>query len=897
MEIRKIVALRGPNIWSYSQALEATVDLGPLKDSPSNELPGFNERLMAWLPTMIEHRCSIGERGGFFERLRRGTYLAHILEHVTLELQSLTGTPAGFGRARETSEEGVYKVAVRYQEEEVGRACMLAARELILAAIDGRPYDVTGEVRRLRKLASQVCLGPSTRAICEAAARRGIPWRRLHTNSLIQLGYGSRMRRIQAAETDRTSAIAEGIAQDKDLTRKLLDAAGVPVPQGRPVESAEDAWAAAQEVGVPVVVKPQDGNQGRGVATNLTTREQVTRAYSAAREESRCVLVEQYAPGHDYRLLIVGGRLVAAARREPAHVIADGKHTVTQLVELANQDPRRGEYHATSLSCIEIDTVALGVLADQGYTPESVPPAGKTVLIRRNGNLSTGGTAIDVTELVHPDVTVRAIEAARVVGLDIAGIDVVAQEITRPLEAQGGVIVEVNAAPGLRMHLEPSAGLPRPVGEAIVDMVYPQGQNGRIPIVAVTGVNGKTTTTRFVAHILQGTGVCVGMTCTDGVYIDHRRIDEGDCSGPQSARRVLMNPSVDAAVFETARGGILREGLGFDWCDVGIVTNIGEGDHLGLGDVGTLEKLAQVKRCIPEAVGAWGTAVLNAADPLVAPMREKVRGKVVYFALDAQEPVLAEHRRAGGRAAFTRQGTIVLAEGDREEPFVALDRVPLTHGGRIGFQVENTLAAVAAAWSLGIDPAVIRQRAESFAASFDQVPGRFNILPIGGATVIVDYGHNASAMLGLIATLEHFPHQHRTVVHSMAGDRRDEDLIRQGVLLGGAFDRVILYEDHYRRGRPEGQIIALLREGLRQGGRVSEVHEVQGAIAALETGLRYARPGELVLLQADEIDETVEFMRNYLDRRATEPAAPVLGLPVIGPPRGLDSGTSLRHGA
>lgn len=897
MEIRKIVALRGPNIWSYSQALEATVDLGGLKDSPSDSLPGFNERIMRWLPTMIEHRCSIGERGGFFERLRRGTYMGHILEHVTLELQSLAGTPAGFGRARETSEEGVYKVVVRYQEEEVGRACMLAARELILAAVEGREFDVAGEVRRLRRLASQVCLGPSTRAICEAAAARGIPWRRLHTNSLIQLGYGSRMRRIQAAETDRTSAIAEGIAQDKDLTRKLLAAAGVPVPQGRPVDDADDAWAAALEVGVPVVVKPQDGNQGRGVATNLTTREQVFRAYAAAREESDSVIVEQYAPGSDYRLLIVGGRLVAAARREPAHVVGDGEHSVAQLVEIVNRDPRRGEYHATSLSRIEIDTVALGVLQDQGYTTESVPPAGQTVLIRRNGNLSTGGTAIDVTERVHPEVVARAVDAARMVGLDIAGIDVIAREITRPLEEQAGALVEVNAAPGLRMHLEPSAGVPRPVGEAIVDMVFPPGANGRIPIVAVTGVNGKTTVTRFVAHILRGTGVRVGMTCTDGVYLDQRRIDSGDCSGPQSARRVLMNPAVDAAVFETARGGILREGLGFDWCDVGIVTNIGEGDHLGLGDVGTLEKLAQVKRCVPEAVGAWGTAVLNAADPLVAAMREKCRGKVLFFACDPRHPVLAEHRRAGGRAATIRDGAIVLAEGEREERLIALERVPLTHGGKIGFQVENALAAVSAAWSLGIDLETIRRQTESFAPTMDVVPGRFNIFTVGGATVIVDYGHNASAMLGLIDSLAHFPHQHRTVVHSMAGDRRDEDLVRQGVLLGGAFDRVVLYEDHYRRGRPEGQIIALLRQGLGQASRASEIHEVQGALAAVELGLSYARPGELILLQADEIDETVAFMRKYLAQHGAAPADAASTPSALSAPRVVTADAELKQSA
>ncbi len=570
MDFRKVLVLRGPNIWANFPVLEVWVDLGSLKDTPSNEIPGFNERLMGWLPTMIEHRCSMGERGGFFERLRRGTYFAHILEHTTLELQTLAGITVGFGRARETSEEGVYKVAIEFEEEAVAKECLYAARELLVAAIEGRPYDPSVTIRRLRSFAEQTRLGPSTRSIVNAARARGIPCRRLNAGSLVQLGYGSRQRRICAAETDRTPAIAEEIAQDKELTRMLLQAAGVPVPRGRPVKDAEDAWSAAEDLGLPVVVKPQDGNQGRGVATNLHSREQVLAAYEAARKESPSVLVEKFAPGNDYRVLIVGGKLVAAARREPARVVGDGVHTIAELVEIVNMDPRRGEDHATSLSKIHLDAISLAVLADQGLTPQSVPPAGQGVNVRRNANLSTGGTAIDVTDLVHPEVAARCIDAAEMVGLDVAGVDVVAIEIGRPLEEQSGVIVEVNAAPGLRMHLEPSAGVSRPVGEAVVATLFPPGQSGRIPIAAVTGVNGKTTTTRFIAHILQGTGRRVGMTCTDGIYIDDRRIDNEDCAGPQSAANVLMNPRVDAAVLETARGGVLRAGLGFDLCDVAV---------------------------------------------------------------------------------------------------------------------------------------------------------------------------------------------------------------------------------------------------------------------------------------------------------------------------------------
>ncbi|MEI7460765.1 MAG: cyanophycin synthetase, partial [Pirellula sp.] len=527
MQILKVNKLRGPNIWANSPVLEAWVDLEELKDTSSEMIPGFNERLMAWLPSLVEHRCSVGERGGFFVRLRRGTYMAHILEHVALELQSLAGTPVGFGRARETNVDGIYKVAVAYREEKLGLACIDKAFELILAAVHDSPFDVEAEVSKLRDFAHDVCLGPSTKAIVDAAKARGIPWRRLNESSLVQLGYGHNQRRICTAEADSTSAIAESIAQDKDLTRMLLKTIGVPTPEGRPVESAEDAWEAAEDIGLPVVVKPQYGNHGRGVATNLQDRQQVEAAYLAAREEGSSIICERHAPGDDYRVLVIGGKMVAAARREPAHVFGDGQSTVQQLIDVVNKDPRRSDGHSTSLSFIKIDAVALGVLLEQGLTPDIIAPLGKKVLIRRNANLSTGGTAADVTDLVHPDVARQCVEAARVIGLDIAGVDVVAQDITQPLQGQRGVIVEVNAGPGLRMHIEPSSGLPRPVGQAIIDMMYPENNNGRVPIVSVTGVNGKTTTTRLIAHLVACSGKKVGMTCTDGIYIAGRRIDSG----------------------------------------------------------------------------------------------------------------------------------------------------------------------------------------------------------------------------------------------------------------------------------------------------------------------------------------------------------------------------------
>ncbi len=867
MEFRKVLALRGPNFWANFPMLEAWVDLGDLKDSSSDELPGFNDRLMSWMPSLIEHRCSIGHRGGFFERLRRGTYQAHILEHVALELQTLSGSDVGYGRTRETNEDGVYRVAVEYTDEEVGRAALAAAREICLAAVRDTNVDIAVEVKKLRVLGEQVRLGPSTGSIVKAALRRGIPARRLNTGSLVQLGYGSKQRRILAAETDRTGAIAESIAQDKELTRTLLRAVGVPVPAGRPVESAEDAVEAAESIGYAVVVKPQYGNQGRGVATNLKSSEEVIAAYAAAREAEETIIVEKFAPGDDYRLLVIGDRVIAAARRESAQVIGDGVHTIKELIDAINLDPRRGDDHATALSKIPLDTVSLSVVASQGYTPQSIPTAGTRVLIRRNANLSTGGTAADVTERVHPEVAARAVDAAKVIGLDIAGVDIVALDIGRPLEEQGGVIVEVNAAPGLRMHLEPSSGTPRAVGEAIIGTLFAEGDNGRIPIVSITGVNGKTTTTRFIAHICGQTGKRVGYTCTDGIYVNGRRIDTGDCSGPASAQNILFNPQVDVAVLETARGGILRAGLGWDKCDVSVVTNIGEGDHLGLSDIDTLEKLARVKRTIVEATTAEGACVLNAADPLTAEMAEYCPGSVVFFALSAKQPTLASHRAKGGRAITVVDGEIVLCEGDREIPLLSLDRVPLTHGGRITFQVENTLAAVGACWSLGLNREVIRAGLESFGTDMKSSPGRFNLLEIGGASVIVDYGHNVSSLVSMIEAIEQFPHERRITVYTAAGDRRDCDMVRQGELLAAAFDSVFLYEDQYVRGRKEGEIMGLFRQGLAAGGRVREIHEVKGVFAAIERALNRAGAGDLVLIQADTIDETVEFVRNYMNSR------------------------------
>jgi len=584
--------------------------------------------------------------------------------------------------------------------------------------------------------------------------------------------------------------------------------------------------------------------------------------YQNAREHGKDIVVEKYIPGCDYRLLVVGNKLVAAARRVPAHVVGNGQSSIAELVEDVNRDPRRSEGHATVLSKIKLDAIALTVLAEAGFTPQSIPTAGQVVLIRRNGNLSTGGTAVDVTDEVHPLVAAQAVDAARVIGLDIAGVDVIAEDISHPLGPQGAAVVEVNAGPGLRMHLQPSEGKPRPVGEAIIDLLYPDGQNGRIPLVAVTGVNGKTTTTRLITHVLALTGRTVGMTCTDGIYISGRRIDDGDCSGPQSARSVLLHPGVDAAVLETARGGILREGLGFDLCDVAVVTNIGEGDHLGLADIDSLEKLAKVKRCIVDVVAPTGAAVLNAEDPLVADMAPKCPGSVVFFAKQGEHPLLIERRGDGGRVAFVRDNSVVLAEGGNEFSLISLDKVPLTHGGKVTFQVENVLAATAACWALGIPAEFIRAGLETFGASLEKTQGRFNVFDFGGATMVVDYGHNASSLLAMVETLQQLPHTRRCALYSAAGDRRNEDMIRQGEILGRHFDRVVVYEDHYLRGRQPGEIMGLFQQGVNAGDRVKESEQLVGWQNAIERVLQTAQPGELWLIQADTIDETVEYMKS-----------------------------------
>jgi len=850
MEISRIRALRGPNLWSRHTAIEAIVTC-TAEECALGRASAFDNRLRTLFPDI-----GLLDTG----RPTEAPTMAHALEAATLGLQAQAGCKVSFSRTTATTEPHVFQVVVEYTEEPVGRLALELGETLCRAAANNTVFDLAGALARLRELDEDVRLGPSTGSIVQAAVVRGIPYRRLTEGSLVQFGWGSKQRRIQAAETDSTSAIAEAIAQDKDLTKKLLHAAGVPVPLGRPVVDAEDAWKAATEVGMPVVVKPRDGNQGKGVAVNLKTREQVLAGYENARQFRDDIMVEKYLPGSDYRLLVVGKHLVAAARREPPLVIGDGEHTVKQLVDLVNADPRRGDGHATSLTKIRFDQIAVDRLKEQGLTADSVPAKGARIVLRNNANLSTGGTATDVTDDVHPDVAARAVTAAQMVGLDICGVDVVCETVLKPLEDQSGGIVEVNAAPGLRMHLAPSYGKGRAVGEAMIANMYPPGEDGRIPVIAVTGTNGKTTTVRLTAHLLKAHGLRVGMTNTDGVYVNGRQTDSGDCAGPRSARNVLMHPEVDAAVFETARGGLLREGLAFDKCKVAIVTNIGAGDHLGLNYITTVEDLVVLKRVIVQNVAENGMAVLNATDPMVAAMAANCPGAVTFFAMDPHHPVIATHRAQGKRVVYVDEGVIVAEQASfRQE--LPLSQIPLTAGGAIEFQVENAMAAVGAAWALDMPWATVAQGLATFVSDAEAVPGRFNLFNYKGATLIADYGHNPDAIEALVKAVRNMPAQKRSVVISGAGDRRDEDIRRQTEILGAVFDDVVLYQDACQRGRADGEVLALLRQGLEGAAKASFVTEINGEFLAIDTALARLSAGDLCLILIDQIEEALAHIK------------------------------------
>jgi cyanophycin synthetase len=867
---------RGPNYWNYEPAIKLIVDLGVLEHFPSNTIPGFVEALLEMLPGVGQHTCGTGRVGGFEGRLREGTWLGHVAEHIALQLQREAGTEVGRGKTRGTGEPGRYNVVYSFGEEAVGRAAGKLAVRLVNHLVEAEPgFDFRAELEELILLSERAAFGPSTQAILDEAALRDIPWIRLNEQSLIQLGHGIHQKRIRATMTSETGSLGVDIAGDKKLTNRLLASTGVPVPRAQLVRDEDAAVAAATRIGLPVAVKPLDGNHGRGVMLNLDDEEAVRAGFRAARSQSRggSVVVESYLVGNDYRCLVIDGVLRAVAQRIPAHVEGDGKHSLTELVEITNADPRRGIGHEKVLTRIKLDDEAVGYAREQGFELSDVPPRGTRVYVKRTGNMSTGGISIDRTEEAHPDNVELAELAAQVVGLDIAGIDLICPDIGVPVRETGGGIVEVNAAPGFRMHTHPTEGESQYVAKPVIDMLFPPGADARIPIVAVTGSNGKTTTARMIAHIMKGMGRKVGLTSTDGIYVDGRIVRKADASGPKSATMVLQNPTVDFAVFEVARGGILREGLGYQRNDVAVVLNV-TGDHLGLGGISSIKQLADVKQVVVEAVPRDGVAVLNADDPLVAAMSRSCSGSVIYFSMDPDHERLKFQASRGRRAVTLEHGRngemIVLRQGRKSMSLVWTHLIPATFEGRARMNVQNALAATAAAWAGGAHLHDIRQGLRTFTTSYFMAPGRLNMFELDGYRVVVDYAHNPPAMraLGEFVDLLTQPSAggarppvtgRRIGVIATAGDRRDEDIIELGRTAAAYFDEIIVREDENNRGRPRGDTAKLIVTGVESApadaSRVGPVSTILDELEATRHALDHASEGDVVVVCVDHANQ------------------------------------------
>lgn len=880
LKIIEIHVFRGPNYWSYEPAIRMLVDLGSLEHWPSNTLKGFNEGLLEMLPGLKDHSCSLGRPGGFVERLEEGTWAGHVAEHVALQLQRETGIHIPRGKTRSAGKPGQYNVIYAYGEESVGLAAGKLAVRLVDHLVEPDPeFDFLEELESLIRLSERRAFGPSTQALVDEAADRDIPWIRLNEASLVQLGQGRYQRRIRATMTSITSALAVDIAGDKKLTTQLLAAAGLPVPRSEIVRSEDEAAAAARRIGFPVVTKPIDGNHGRGVMLDLRDDRAVRSAFKRSLAEARRpqVVVESYVTGQDYRVLVVGGHMVAVAQRVPAHVIGDGHHTVRELVEATNQDPRRGIGHEKVLTKIKIDETATELVKKQGFELDDVPAKDEMVKLASTGNMSTGGISIDRTWEAHEENVEVAEEAARVVGLDVAGIDFLTPDISHPVRETGGAIVEVNAAPGFRMHTNPTEGDPQYVAKPVVDMLFPPGMPSRIPIISVTGSNGKTTTVRMISYIMKGMGHKVGMTSTDGIYIDERLVKRADASGPKSAQMVLQNPRVDFAVFEVARGGILREGLGYDRNDIAVVTNV-TGDHLGLKDVHSIKQLAAVKRVVVEAVPRTGFAVLNADDPLVADMRKHCSGSVIFFSMQEDNDLVERWVRRGGKAVTIQQQArgemMVIREGRRTMPIGWVHQLPATFEGRARMMVANALAAAGAAHAAGAHLHDIRQGLRSFTTSIYQAPGRLNLFDLNGVRVLIDYAHNAHGLAtvgdfvermtstgssGTPAGAPTWQANLRMAVVATPGDRRDEDMHELGKVAARYFDDIIIREDRNPRGRKKGETAQQILEGvqaaMRAGHRVGNVEIVLDEMEATKRALSRARAGDLVVLCVDYATE------------------------------------------
>jgi len=839
--------LRGPNVHADTPCLLSVIDLEDLYGVSSKDIPGFNDALLAALPSLHGQLLPTGQPGGFAQRLRAGTYLARVVEHVTLTLQSLAGPTVGYGRTRPAAgRPGQYRVVVQYAIEKLAEPSFQLAVDLVSALAKGETFGIEPRLQELRSTASRYAIGTSTAAVLAAAQERGIPYSRITEEAnLFQLGWGSKQKRLQATTTGDTSYVAVKIASDKQLTKALLNEAGVPVPEGGTVTTLEEAQRIARRLRVPVTLKPLDGNQGKGVTTKCATPEEVEKAFAFAREYGRRIIVERFVEGRDYRVLVAGGRIAAASFRRPAHVIGDGVSTITELVEIENQNPSRGAGHSNILTRLALDAHAEDMLRRQGYAPDSVPAPGVCVELRSNANLSTGGTAEDVTDILPESTRALCVRAANKIGLDVAGIDIVCRDIAVPLDEQGGAVIEVNAAPGIRMHQHPSAGQPRDAGEAIVDGLM-GASNGRIPVVAVTGTNGKTTTTLMIAHAARVAGLGTGVTTTEGVFVNGKRLVKGDCTGYWSARTVLSAPDVDFAVLETARGGILKRGLAFDQCDVGVVLNVAA-DHLGLDGVDTIEDLAQVKAVV--ACAASKAVVLNAEDALCVSMvrRAKPGAEILFFSMDAENPVLLKHLEDGGRGAYLQDNAIVIADGSLQQELMRVEAMPASFGGRARYNIANALAASAALMASGFSNMQIAAGLSSFVSDSKTNPLRTNVFDVRGVTVIVDYAHNPAAYAALAEMARALLPGQLVGIVTAPGDRRDSDLIQIGEVCGERFDELVVYESQ-SRGRPVGGAVDLIIEGIEKViGPSDTTHREIEVDKAIRLGLSLCRAGDVLV--------------------------------------------------
>lgn len=864
MKILKIQVLKGPNIWSIRRPklIQMRLDLEELEEFPTNKIPGFGERLQKLIPSLYTHRCSEGREGGFFHRIELGTWMGHVIEHIALEIQTLAGMDTGFGRTRETKTPGVYNVVFSYIEESAGVYAAEESVKIAQALIDGTEYDIQHCIQTLKELREQERLGPSTHSIVQEAISRKIPWIRIGNNSLVQLGYGKNQERFQATITGKTSHIAVDIACNKEMTKKILHAAAIPVPYGYITAKEEEIAPLLEKVGYPAVIKPLDGNHGRGSTINIQDVESGIKAYHNAKKHSSRVIVEKYITGNDFRVLVINDKMVAAARRVPAHVIGDGEHTIAELIETENQNPKRGYGHENVLTEIIVDNHTLRLLEELEYTLDSVPEKGEMVYLKNTANLSTGGTSIDVTDMVHPENIVMAERVAKVIGLDICGIDIIAENLTQPLTETGGAIIEVNAAPGFRMHLDPSEGLPRNVAAPVIDMLYPQGKPFTIPIIAVTGTNGKTTTTRILAHIAKQAGKRVGYTTSDGIYINNTMLSKGDTTGPASAEFVLKDPTVDFALLETARGGILRSGLGFGRCDIGVLTNIKE-DHLGLSDIHTLKDLAKVKKVVLDSVKKDGWAVLNAADEASMMIRNDLDCNVAYFSIDEKNPLIEKRSKDGKISCVYDDGFITIKKGDWKIRIEKAINIPITMEGKASFMIENVLAASLAAYLHGFEIEDIAMALRTFIPGAQLTPGRLNVFNFKKFKVLIDFAHNPAGYLAIEDYLSKVETQKKIGIISGVGDRRDEDIRECGKIAGRMFNHIIIRNEHHLRGRTEDEINRLVIEGIQSSGRNVSYEIIPKEIEALKHAIGLAEEGTFITALSDVIQNAIDLVQSY----------------------------------